>query len=61
MKNGLYLCKVKGLQFCDYAVLRYDSDGWWQYIHEYTGDKIEGWCGCSLEVEEVLQLIKEEL
>ena len=60
MVPGQYLCKVKGLQFCDYAILRYDVDGWWQYIKEYTGDNIEGWVGNSLEIIEAITLLKEE-
>lgn len=55
MKHGLYLCKVKGLQFCDYAVLRYSGDGWWQYYR----DGVEGWVGNDLDILE-FTLIKEE-
>lgn len=61
MEYGLYLCKVKGQRFCDYAILRYDEDGWWQYIKEYSGSRIEGWCGSSLEVVEVIYFITEEI
>lgn len=60
MKNGLYLCKVKGLKYLDYALLRYNEDGWWQYIHEYTGDKLEGWCANSLEIVEVMDFLMAE-
>ena len=32
MNNGLYLCKVKGMEFCDYIVLKYNEYGWWRYF-----------------------------
>ena len=36
MTYGLYLCKVKGLKFCDHIVLKYNEDGWWRYFQDYV-------------------------
>lgn len=51
-ENGLYLCKVKGLRFCGYAVLKWDGLYWWQYYRD-TRAQIEGWIGNDLEIIEV--------
>ena len=58
MTYGLYLCKVKGLKFCDYIVLKYNEYGWWRYFQDYVC-QLEGWVGNNLEIVEVVQLIKE--
>lgn len=58
MKHGLYLCKVKGMKFCDYIVLKYDEDGWWRYFQDYVHDH-EGWVGNNLEIIES-KLIEED-
>ena len=58
MTYGLYLCKVKGMKFCDYIVLKYNEDGWWRYFQDYV-NQLEGWVGNNLEIVEVVQLIKE--
>lgn len=59
MKNGLYLCKVKGLAFCDYAILRYDAGEWWRYDHD-AYNTVEGWVGNNLEIVEIMQMIEED-
>ena len=51
MKNGIYLCKVKGLKYCDYAVLIYCDNYWWRYFQDFTHD-LEGWVGNNLEILE---------
>lgn len=58
MTYGLYLCKVKGMEFCDYIVLKYNEYGWWRYFQDYV-HQLEGWVGNNLEIVEVVQLIKE--
>lgn len=58
MNNGLYLCKVKGMKFCDHIVLKYNEYGWWRYFQDYV-HQLEGWVGNDLEIVEVVQLIKE--
>ena len=58
MTYGLYLCKVQGMKFCDYIVLKYDEYGWWRYFQDYV-NQLEGWVGNNLEIVEVVQLIKE--
>lgn len=60
MKNGLYLCKVKGLKFCDYAILRYNEYGWWRYYRYAAYDNVEGWVDNDLEIVEIMQMIKED-
>ena len=60
MKHGLYLCKVKGLKHLDYALLRYDREGWWQYVKDYAGDRFEGWCANSLEIVEIVDFLMAE-
>lgn len=57
MEAGLYLCKVEGLQHCDYALLKYDGQYWWQYYRDFTNAYIEGWIGNDLMIEEVIQKI----
>lgn len=59
MKHGLYLCKVKGLKFCDYTVLEYNEDGWWRYFQDYVND-LEGWVGNNLEIVGKPQLIEDD-
>ena len=58
MTYGLYLCKVQGMKFCDYIVLKYNEYGWWRYFQDYV-HQLEGWVGNDLEIVEVVQLIKE--
>lgn len=59
MKKGIYLCKVKGLKYLNYATLYYNGECWLQYYKSYQ-HKIEGWLGCDLEVIEVMQCLEEE-
>ena len=35
MKKGIYLCKVKGLKYLNYAILYYDGEYWTQYYKSY--------------------------
>lgn len=58
MTHGIYLCRVKGLKYCDFIVLKYDDDDWWLYVQDNVND-IEGWVGNNLEIVEVVQLIEE--
>lgn len=58
MTYGLYLCKVQGMELCDYIVLKYNEYGWWRYCQDYV-HQLEGWVGNNLEIVEVVQLIKE--
>ena len=58
MTYGLYLCKVKGMMFCDHIVLKYNEYGWLRYFQDYV-HQLEGWVGNNLEIVEVVQLIKE--
>lgn len=54
-KDGqVVLAKVKGLKFLEYAVVEYMSDCWWRYAEYWTpgAGKVEGWCGCELEIVE---------
>lgn len=57
MEEGLYLCKVKGLKFCDYAILKWDGEYWWQYYRDLGSKQIEGWIGSDLEIIEVIDHI----
>ena len=59
MKKGIYLCKVKGLKYLDYAILYYNGECWTQYYKSYQ-PHLEGWVGCDLEVIEVMQCLEEE-
>ena len=54
MKKGIYLCKVKGLKYLNYAILYYNGECWTQYYKSYQPN-IECWIGCDLEVIEVMQ------
>lgn len=56
MEEGLYLCKVKGLKHCDYAILQWDGEFWWQYTRQFY-DGIEGWFGNDLEIVEIVNKI----
>lgn len=58
MKHGLYLCKVKGMMFCDHIVLKYDEYGWWRYFKDYFCH-YEGWAGNDLEIIGEPKLIEE--
>ena len=58
MTHGLYLCKVKGMKFCDHIVLKYDEYGWWRYFQDYVHQH-EGWVGNNLEIIGAPKLIKE--
>lgn len=60
-KPELYLCKVRGFRNCNYAVLKKDEYGWWQYYKSGFWQIVEGWIRCTdLEVLEVIHQIKEE-
>lgn len=45
------LAKVRGLKWTDYIIARYDRC-WWRYFEVFSpnGEKVEGWCGCELEI-----------
>ena len=58
MTYGLYLCKVKGLKFCDYIVLKYDEYGWRRHFQDYV-HQLEGWVGNNLEIIGEPKLIEE--
>lgn len=57
MKKGIYLCKVKGLKYLNYAILYYNGECWTQYYKSYQPN-IEGWLGCDLEIIEVMQCLE---
>lgn len=56
-ENGLYLCKIKGLQFCEYAVLKWDGLHWWQYYRDLVHREIEGWIASDFNIVEVMEKI----
>lgn len=58
-KEGLFLCRVKGLEFTEFAVLKFEDGFWWQYTRQLA-DGIEGWIGIDndLEIVEILQQIE---
>ena len=59
MQKGIYLCKVKGLKYLNYAILYYNGEYWAQYYKSFQ-PHLEGWVGCDLEVIEVMQCLEEE-
>ena len=59
MKKGIYLCKVKGLKYLDYAILYYNGKYWLHYYKSYQSN-IERWCSYVFEVIEVIQCLEEE-